>query len=142
MGAVDFPGSIRNSQKIKWPYLRLHTTHTLDFWYGKMYRQYILTYLKNIIIYLFYFLILLARIISFYWRSVPWISLYNKLCKFRDILFISNQIQLQEVNFTQVIRSLLPNFPDRLFPDRPPKVVFFGFLVQPIFRTKYFNLFQ
>ena len=41
-GAVDFPGFIWNRQKIKWPYLRLHTTHTLDFWYGKRYWQYLL----------------------------------------------------------------------------------------------------
>ena len=33
--------TVRDRQKIKWPYLRLHTTNALDFWYGKRYWQYL-----------------------------------------------------------------------------------------------------
>ena len=40
-GMVAFPWSLRNRQKIKWTYLRLHTTHAHDFWYGKRYWQYL-----------------------------------------------------------------------------------------------------
>ena len=35
------------NQKIKWPYLRLHTTHALDFWYRNRYCQHCLVYQKS-----------------------------------------------------------------------------------------------
>ena len=44
---VAFPGTLRNRQKIKWTYLRLHTTHPLDFWYMHRYCQYLLQYQKS-----------------------------------------------------------------------------------------------
>ena len=44
---VAFPWSLRNRQKIKWPYLRLHTTHALDFWSSNRYCQYLLWYQKS-----------------------------------------------------------------------------------------------
>ena len=46
-GAVAFPWSLRNRQKVKWTYLRLHTTHALDFWYRNRYCEYLLPYQKS-----------------------------------------------------------------------------------------------
>ena len=37
----------RNEPKTKWPYLRLHTTHALHFWYSNIYCQHLLVDQKS-----------------------------------------------------------------------------------------------
>ena len=46
-GVVAFTGTLQNRQKIKWPYLRLHTTHALDCWLRNRYFQYLFLYQKS-----------------------------------------------------------------------------------------------
>ena len=38
--------TMKRTKKIKWPYLRLNTTHALDFWYSNRYCQHLLSYQK------------------------------------------------------------------------------------------------
>ena len=37
---------MKRNKKIKWPYLRLHTTHVLDFWYSNRYCLHLSSYQK------------------------------------------------------------------------------------------------